>query len=129
MSTEGSKDPAAGPVGPGASGAVPAAGSKESAVASPVAAPITTSSTSTVSLAAVPLRPGARVRLGRRTGVIRKVRRGPGAYIHDVKILFDGEEAPIYYPHSTLRTYQVRGDMEVLDPGPPPGFLRRLLHR
>jgi hypothetical protein len=69
------------------------------------------------------------VRLGSRTGTVQAIRKGPGTFLTDVKIRFDGEEKPIWFIYSSLQSSKERGDLTVLDAGPPPGFLARLLDR
>lgn len=115
--------PKAAPSGPKAAPASPSGG------APPPAPPTPKPSIPLGPLPPLPVRPGGRIRLGHRTGTVEAIRKGPGGYRIDARILFDGEEKPIWHVYSTLQTSKEKGDLEILDPGPEPGFLKRLLRR
>jgi len=72
--------------------------------------------------------PGGRIRLGFRTGTVQVIRKGRGGFQHDVRILFHGEERPVWYLYSSLQTSKERGELEVLDPGKP-SLLQRMFGR
>jgi ferredoxin len=72
------------------------------------------------------LHSGDRVKLGYRTGTIQVVRRGPKGLVIDVRILFHGEEKPIWFLYSSLQTSKEKGDLQLLESGPRPGLLRRM---
>ncbi len=71
------------------------------------------------------IREGGRIRIGYRSGTVQAIRQGPGNVFVDLKVLFDGEERPVWYIYSTLQTYKEKGELEILDPGPKPGLLKR----
>jgi len=75
------------------------------------------------------IRRGARIRLEGKAARVLEVRKGSREKFQEVKVLFEKEGSPIWYGFGPLRTLQGQGKLEVLDPGPKPGILARLLGR
>jgi ferredoxin len=75
------------------------------------------------------VRPGGRIRIGGRAGIVKEIRTGVGDTYQDVKVQLDGEEKPVWYVYSSLQTMKEQGALDIIDPGPKPGLLARLLRR
>jgi hypothetical protein len=75
------------------------------------------------------IRRGARIRLEGQPARVLEVRKGSRERFQEVKVLFEKEGTPIWYGFGPLRTLQGQGKLEVLDPGPKPCLLARLLGR
>jgi hypothetical protein len=57
------------------------------------------------------------------------MRKGLGDTYQDVKVLFEGEDKPVWYVYAGLQALRAKGQLDVIDAGPRPGLLARLLRR
>ena len=72
---------------------------------------------------------GGKVKIGFRTAVIEEFRRGQKGIHTDVKIRYEGDTKPTFVLYTALQTALEKGQFQVLNPGPKPGLLARLLSR
>lgn len=73
-------------------------------------------------------RVGARIKIGHRVGDVQEMRKGGGGYggYHDVKVHLEGDQRPVWYLYSALQTFRDQGELEIVDPGPPPNIFQKL---